>query len=75
MRGLDAYITTQPESEQDALTPEDDGCHDCGEAPCSCDERCGGCGKRFAYANEQKLGLCGPCACDAVEAQRDEVEG
>lgn len=52
---------------------EDEACADCGDGECSCAERCSSCMKRLTYENEAEAGICGPCACDAADASRDEV--
>jgi len=51
----------------------DEGCADCGDVECSCAERCSSCMARLTYENEAEAGICGPCACDAADASRDEV--
>lgn len=77
MIGLDHYRTAQPEDEQNALTAEPDGCADCGDAVCTCDERCPGCMRLFAVcatkADAEEYGLCAECRMDEAESRRDEV--
>lgn len=75
---LDHYLTTQPLDEQNALTPEEpEGCADCGQAVCDCDERCPGCMRKFTVcatkADAEEFGMCVPCRIDLAESLRDEV--
>ena len=78
MNGLDCWLTTQPEDEQNALTDTtpDEGCADCGDAVCTCDERCPGCMRLFVVcatkADAEDYGMCAECRQDAAESLRDE---
>lgn len=71
---LDHYLTTPPADEQNALTPEEpEGCADCGQAVCDCDERCPGCMHKFTSKADADFGMCVPCRIDLAESLRDEV--
>lgn len=73
---MNLYSLNPPESEQDALTPDDDlGCPDCGDTPCTCDERCPGCLHKFQSKADEAVGLCPECQQDRAEQGRDEFGG
>lgn len=70
----DRWKTTEPVERQNALTADEpEGCADCGQCPCDCDERCPGCMHTFTSKADEESGMCWPCRIDLAESLRDEV--
>lgn len=43
---------------------DDHGCVDCGDCPCTCDDRCRSCAKKYQWDEERATGLCRWCEID-----------
>lgn len=68
------YDTWKADDAPDPGRVEDvEGCADCGDLICTCDERCPGCMKKFTSAADADFGMCVPCRIDLAESLRDEV--
>jgi hypothetical protein len=74
MTGLDHYLTTEPEERQDDLTPDDDGCRDCGHSPCDCDASCPTCGQPWRSQAEEAAGQCVECQVDYAETAHADYQ-
>ncbi len=73
---FDEWLTTQPADGQNALAPDaPEGCADCGDAACTCDERCPGCMRLFVAcatkADAEAYGMCAECRQDAADAREE----